>query len=84
MVGVRVLLYGGRGSGPGFILNYACLFPALLPIRHPVTIVVIRGTSPEVGLEPEIFSNILNAIGPVGRHVSFCLLNTKSIFEPDI
>ena len=76
---VRVC-YGSRGSDSGNLEIFACLFPALLPIRHPVTIVVIRGTSPEVGLEPEIFSNILNAIGPVGRHVSFLLVE----YEVDI
>lgn len=62
---------GSRGSDPGNLEILACLFPALLTTRHPVAIIVVRGSPPEVGLEPEIFGNVLNAIGPVGSHVSF-------------
>ena len=71
---------GSRGSDPGNLEILACLFPALLTIRHSVTIIVIRRGPPKVGLEPEIFSKILNAIGSVGRYVSFLLVE----YEVDI
>ena len=70
----------GRGNGRSDACNFeilVCLFPALHAVGHTVPVIVIRGAPPEIGLETEIFGDVLDAVHPVRGYVSFLLVEDK-------
>ena len=70
----------GRGYGRSDACNFeilVCLYPALHAVGHTVPVIVIRGAPPEIGLETEIFGDVLDAVHPVRGYVSFLLVEDK-------